>query len=86
MNHVTMKVEVLEVSEQKEIVTGRGVKHKILESEVKDETESIMLVLWNDRIIPLAAGDILEIENGFISSYKGKRRVNIGKYGEITKV
>ncbi|MEA2090096.1 MAG: DNA-binding protein [Thermoproteota archaeon] len=86
MSNVNVKIEVLEVSEQKEIMTGRGVTHKILESEVKDETGSIMLVLWNDRIIPLTAGDTLEIENGFVSSFKGKRRVNVGKYGTIKKI
>lgn len=86
MSNINMKVEVLEVSEQKEIITGRGVTHKILESEVEDETGSIMLVLWNDRIIPLTVGDILEIENGFVSSFKGKWRVDVGKYGVIKKI
>lgn len=60
MNHVNMKVEVLEVSEQKEIMTGREITHRILESEVKDETGSIKLVLWDDRILPLKVGDSLK--------------------------
>jgi replication factor A1 len=80
-----MKVKVLEVSEKREIMTGRGFAREILESEVKDETGSIMLVLWDDRIISLTAGDTLEVKNGFVSSFKGKKRVNVGKYGAIKK-
>ena len=31
-------------------------------------------------------GDIVEIRNGFVTSFKGVWRVNVGKYGEITKI
>jgi len=54
--------------------------------EVGDETGSIALVLWNERILPLKVGDNLQIENGFVTSFKGEWRINIGKYGNIAKI
>jgi len=86
MDHVNLKVEVLNISEPKHIITGTGVEHDILEAEIGDGTGSITLVLWNKRIFSLKVGDTLQIENGFVSSFKGKWRINIGKYGDAKKI
>ncbi len=86
MDHVNLKAKVLNISEPKQIITGTGVEHKILEVEVRDKTGSIALVLWNERILPLKVGDTLQIENGFVSSFKGKWRISVGKYGDATKI
>lgn len=52
MDHVNMKVRVSNISESKQITTGTGVEHEIAELEVQDETDSITLVLWNDKLSP----------------------------------
>ena len=86
MNHVSMRVRVLNISEPKQITTSLGVEHEILEAEVGDETGSIALVLWDEKIIPIKVGDTLQIENGFVTSFKGEWRVNVGRYGEVARV
>ncbi len=86
MDHVNLKAEVLNISEPKQIITGTGVEHNILEVEVRDKTGSIALVLWNERILSLKVGDALQIENGFVTSFKGKWRINVGKYGDAKKI
>ncbi len=86
MDHVNLRAEVLNISEPKQIITGTGVEHNILEVEVRDKTGSIALVLWNERILSLKVGDTLQIENGFVSSFKGKWRINVGKYGDAKKI
>ena len=86
MNHVNIRVRVLSISEPKQITTGTGIEHEILEAKVEDETGSIALVLWDEKIIPIKVGDALQIENGFVTSFKGEWRVNVGKYGEVAKV
>jgi len=86
MDRVNLRVEVLSLSEPKHIITGTGVEHDILEAEVGDETGSIALVLWDERILPLKVGDTLQVENGFVTSFKGKWRINIGKYGDAKKI
>ena len=86
MDHVDMKVKVSNISESKQITTGAGVEHEIVELEVRDETGSITLVLWDDKIIPVTVGDTLEIKNGFVTSFKGDWRINVGKYGDVVKI
>ena len=86
MSSVNIKVTVSEISEPKQITTGTGIEHEILEVEVKDETGAMKLVFWDEKVIPLKVGDILQIENGFVTSFKGERRINVGKYGEVAKI
>ena len=86
MSNVNMKLKVLDVSEPKQVITGKGIEHKILELEVGDETGTMKLVLWDDKVVPLKVGDVVQVENGFVSSFKGVRRINVGKYGELNKV
>ena len=85
MSSVNIKVTVVE-TEPKQIITSKGVEHEILEAKVKDETGSIMLILWDEKVLPLKAGDVLQIGNGFVTSFKGEWRINAGKYGEVAKV
>ncbi len=70
MNQANMKVKVLNTSEPKRIITGMSIEHKILEVEVRDETGSTALVLWDEKILPLRVGETLQIKNGFINSSK----------------
>jgi len=87
MDHLDIQVEVAEVSEQKKVITSSGIKHDILELAIRDETAAIVLVLWDDKIIQnIKVGDKLQVTNGFVTSYQGEWRINVGKYGEIERV
>jgi len=87
MSHVNITVTVLSAPESKQVVTSAGVDHEILELEVRDKSGSIKLVLWDEKIIPdLKAGDKVKIENGFVTSFKGAWRINVGRYGDAKKL
>jgi len=87
MSRVDIEVEVLEVSKPVEITMRGNLRREILELKVKDETGSMTLVLWDDKMIrDLKTGDKLQIKNGFVTSYRGVWRINVGKYGEIRKI
>ncbi len=86
MSSVNIKVTVSEISEPKQVITSKGVEHEILEAKVEDETGAMTLVLWDEKVLPLKVGDVLQIGNGFVTSFKGEWRINVGKYGEMTKV
>jgi len=86
MSSVNIKVTVSEILKPKQVITGKGVEHEILEAKVKDETGVTTLVLWDEKVLPIKVGDVLQIENGFMTSFKGEWRINVGKYGEIAKL
>lgn len=83
MSDVDIELKVLSVSEPKQIITGSGIEHEILEADVEDATGKIRLVLWDGRVIPLKVGDVVKVRNGFVSSFKGEWRINVGKSGEV---
>jgi len=87
MSHINITVKILEVSESKQMVTSAGIEHEILELNVGDKSGSIKLVLWDEKIIPnLKTCDQVKIENGFVTSFKGAWRINVGRYGEAKKI
>lgn len=86
MSHVSMTVKVLRASEATQTVTSGGVEHRILELEVADQSGSIRLVLWDEKIVSdLKEGDAVKIENGFVTSFKGIWRINVGRYGTMAR-
>jgi replication factor A1 len=85
MSDVDMRLTVLSVSGTKQIITGSGIEHEIVEADVEDETGKIKLVLWDDQVISLKVGDVVQVRNGFVSSFKGEWRINVGKSGEVKK-
>jgi len=86
MNQVDIRVDVVDFSEPKKVTMSDGVKRDILELTVKDETGSIALVLWDDKVIRgVKIGDNLRIRNGFVTSYRGEWRINVGKYGHLER-
>jgi len=87
MRQVNITVKVLNTSDSKQAVTSAGTDHELLELEVGDNSGSIRLVLWDEKIIHgLRKNDAIMIENGFVTSFKGVWRINVGRYGTITKV
>ena len=87
MSRVDINAKAVEIPKPEEITAGRNVKRNILELKVEDETGLMTLILWDDKIIQdIKVGDTLQIRNGFVTSFRGEWRINVGKYGEITKI
>jgi ssDNA-binding replication factor A large subunit len=87
MKSVNITAKVLGTLGSNHVVTGRGVDHDTLELEVGDESGAIRLVLWDEKILAgLKKDDTVEIENGFVTSFKGVWRINVGKYGTVARV
>ena len=83
---VNVLVKVVSVGEPKEIPNRFGGEaKKVAEAVVGDETGTVILSLWQDQIGTVQPGDVLSIENGYISLVQGHMRLNVGKYGKMTK-
>jgi len=83
---VNVLVKVTGVGEPKEIPNRFGGEaRKVAEARVGDETGTIILSLWQDQIGSVNEGDVLSIENGYVSLVRGHMHLNVGKYGKMTK-
>jgi replication factor A1 len=82
---VNVLAKVMNVGESKEIPSRFGKARKVAEATVGDETGTVVLSLWQDQIGTILNGDVIYIDNGFISLVRGKMRLNVGKYGKLEK-
>ena len=88
MENLELSVELVSIGEPREVETYTGLKHTLVEGEVKDETGSMGLTVWNDTISELEKvkpGDSVRLIDCFITSFKGVLSVNIGRESKIEK-
>jgi len=53
---------------------------------IGDETGQIKLCLWNEQINSISIGDVLQIENARMSTFRGEKQLRIGKKGTLSSV
>jgi replication factor A1 len=82
---VDVLAKCLEVSEAKDIPGKFGNSRKVAEATVADETGAIILSLWDNQIGSIIKDDVLAIKNGYVSLVRGHMRLNVGKYGQLSK-
>jgi replication factor A1 len=75
---VISKGEVREVTSRKD-----GSSHRVCDVLVGDETGCIYLSLWNEDIDKVSEGDTISIKNGYVKTFRGKMRLNVGRYGTL---
>jgi len=86
MRNVDVLFRVITKGEIREIQSREGKELNLSEVEVGDSTGRIYLSLWDQSIELLNDGDIGKVSNGFIKVVRNELRLNIGKYGELTKI
>jgi replication factor A1 len=85
LRRVDVEAKVLEISEPREVRSRyTGETFKVAEATINDESGTIKLVLWNEQIGEVKAGDTVKVENGYIRSFRGEMQLNVGRYGKLT--
>ena len=51
-----------------------------------DPSGAITIPFWNNDSSTVKVGDFIEIQNGYVSCYKDKIQLNIGRYGSFKRV
>jgi ssDNA-binding replication factor A large subunit len=89
MEHLNFKVKIAKIKETRKVKTFTGVEHSILEGEISDDANSISFAVWNEKIElfnVLSVGDMVELTDCFVTSFKGVLQVNVGRDSYATKV
>ena len=82
---VNVHAKVVTVGDAKEVMGKYGDPRKVAEAVIGDETATITLSLWNEQIGTIAKDDIILVDNGYVSLVRGHMRLNVGRYGNLTK-
>jgi ssDNA-binding replication factor A large subunit len=89
MEHLNFKVKITKIRGTRKVKTFTGVEHSILEGEISDDTNSISFAVWNEKIElfnVLSMGDVVELTDCFVTSFKGVLQINVGRDSSATKV
>ena len=85
MKRVEIEAKVTEKGDTREVQSKFGDQTlMVADAMIADETGTIKLTLWNEQIDQINDGDIITIENGYVTSFRGEIQLNIGKYGKLT--
>src|SRR5438093_12544936 len=82
---VNVLVKVVSLSEEREITSKFGEARKLVEATVGDETGTVLLTLWNDKIGSSQRNKRLLINTGNFTSARGPPDLNqdIRPHGEV---
>jgi replication factor A1 len=83
MSKVDVEGEITEISEPRVVNLRDGSQARVANCTIKDGTDSIKLTLWNEHIDMIKDGMKVKITNGYVSSFRGERQLNVGRYGKI---
>jgi len=82
---VDVLAKCLDVGEPKEIPGRFGNTRRVAEATLADDTASIVMSLWDDQIGTVSKEETIKIKNGYVSLVRGHMRLNVGKYGTLSK-
>jgi ssDNA-binding replication factor A large subunit len=89
MEHLNFRVKVMNLTEIRKVKTYSGLEHSIVEGEVADGSNNISFAVWNEKVElfnGISIGDRVELNNCFITSYKGVLQINVGRDSEARKL
>ena len=80
--NVTIEAEVVGVEKPRELnKNGRALR--VANVTIKDDSETISLVLWNDQIDKIQEGSKISITNGYVNTWQDKLQLTLGKFGKL---
>ncbi len=82
----TLEATVIELEPVREIVTRDGSKKKVRNGKLKDATGEISLVLWGAEVDLVSAGERVRLVEGWVSDYRGRPQMSLGRSGKLEKV
>ena len=84
MKKVNLEAEVLEIEKPQLIHTQYGNNVMLANVVISDDTGKVKLCLWGEQSKSAVVGDIVQIKNAVVRSFKGERQVSLGRTGTIS--
>lgn len=78
------EARVLDTPEPKQVHTQFGNTITMANVYVEDESGKIKMCLWDEQVKSVHAGDVIQIKNASVATFKGEKQLRLGKTGAIT--
>ena len=86
MKRINLKARVLEIPKPRSVITRFGGFATVTNTSIADETGTIQLPLWNKQIDTVSVGDIVQVENARVVTFRGERQLRVGRGGQLRVV
>ena len=84
--NVNVTAKVVSISDPREVISRTdNVPHRVADVLIGDDTGTVILTLWDENIAQITVGDVIAVNNGYVKTFKGSIRLNIGRFGTIEK-
>ena len=84
MKHVNLKVKVLEIPKPTIVHTRFGNSASVANVLIEGKIGKIKLCLWNGQIDSVSVGDIIQIENAQVFTFRGEKQLRLGYKGTLS--
>lgn len=84
---VNVKFKVIKKLSEREVFSRRDfTRHRVAELLVSDDTGTIILTLWDENVNKVKVNGTYRVLNGYVTTFRGSPRLNVGRYGRIEEV
>jgi len=85
MRAVNVAGKITNMEQPRDVQTKFG-PGQVATATLEDDSGTVKVTLWNELISKVSLNDSVQIENGYVDSYRGELQLNVGRYGKLTKV
>lgn len=79
---IDVQGRIISISEPREVNTRYG-PTRVATAVIEDDTGSITLTLWGKQIDEVKPGNIIKIEGGYATEFKGELQINVSRKGTL---
>ncbi len=86
MKRVHVKARVLNIPEAKVVPTRYGEYARVTNALIADETGTIKLCLWNERVDAVLVGSVVQITNANVTKFRGEKQLSLGRNAGLNMI
>lgn len=86
MRRINVRARVLTISRPHLALTRYNGYVKFTNVTLRDETGSVNLTLWQDRMDALAVNDVVEIHDASVTAYRGQTQLRVRRHSQLRVV
>ena len=85
MRRVDVSGKIINIDGPRDVQTKFG-PGQVATATLQDDSGTVKVTLWNENISKVQLNDSVQIENGYVDSFRGELQLNVGRYGKLTKI
>ncbi len=85
MRRVDVSGKIVQIEAPRDVQTKFG-PGQVATATLQDDSGTVKVTLWNETISKVSLNDTVQIENGYVDSFRGELQLNVGRYGKLTKI